>query len=62
MHVPDPENPNPYLRTKFIGAEKTASSIAYSIGRARRSEEANVGEAYAAVVLPLTLSRTLVHE
>ena len=42
MHVPDPENPSDYL-TKFIGAEKTASSIAYSIGRKRRSEEADIG-------------------
>ena len=35
MRVDDPENPSDYL-TKFIGAEKTASSIAYSIGKHRR--------------------------
>ena len=46
VHVPDPENPSDYF-TKFIGAEKTASSIAYSIGRKRHSEEADIGEAYA---------------
>ena len=43
MHVPDPENPSDYL-TKFIGAEKTASSIAYSIGKQRRFEKADVDE------------------
>ena len=41
VHVPDPENPSDYL-TKFIGAEKTASSIAYSIGMRRRLERADV--------------------
>ena len=41
VHVPDPENPSDYL-TKFIGAEKTASSIAYSIGKQRRFEKASV--------------------
>ena len=40
VHVPDPENPSDYL-TKFIGAEKTASSIAYSIGKQRRFEKAS---------------------
>ena len=43
MHVPDPENPSDYL-TKFIGAEKTASSIAYSIGKQRRFARADVDE------------------
>ena len=32
VHVPDPENPSDYL-TKFIGAEKTASSIATLLDR-----------------------------
>ena len=41
VHVPDPENPSDYL-TKFIGAEKTASSIAYSIGKQRLFEKADV--------------------
>jgi hypothetical protein len=41
VHVPDPENPSDYL-TKFIGAEKTASSIAYSIGMQRRLGRADV--------------------
>jgi hypothetical protein len=39
--VPDPENPSDYL-TKFIGAEKTASSIAYSIGMRRGLTRADV--------------------
>ena len=39
--MPDPENPSDYL-TKFIGAEKTASSIAYSIGKQRRFARADV--------------------
>ena len=43
VHVPDPENPSDYL-TKFIGAEKTASSIAYSIGKQRRFARADVDE------------------
>ena len=41
--MPDPENPSDYL-TKFTGAEKTASSIAYSIGKQRRFAKADVGE------------------
>ena len=36
VYVPDPENPADYL-TKFIGAEKTAASIAYSAGGMRTS-------------------------
>ena len=40
-----PSDPDLSTPNCLIGAEKTASSIAYSIGRKRRSEEANIGEA-----------------